>query len=448
MSFEENRSALYSESFEISEGVKNISENFKRDFFKLLESLTIKLYEKENGFFGQFLVQVRREINFNIDWPISTVPGKGEFIMSFNPVTFLDNSQVEMEALLKHEIYHIMMGHYERALILKNKYSKLAVSIAMDISINQYIKDLPFYCRRLYDVNKEFGLELDEDMTMEGYADRIEAVIKLRAKKHQPIISDDASIIKNGIEQESAHDAWETTGFNLDSTKALTRKVAINAFKGGAPEDIAKAMDLMKEKGEISWQEILRSLISNTKRGYRKTITRKDRRMPNRLDLRGKLANHIPKILVAIDISASMTDAEVEKIIVEILSMAKANDAEITVLECDDEIRRVYDLKTPKDMKPRVKKNGSTKFSPVFRYIKDNNLRDYILVYFTDGVGEKELDTKPINTKTIWVLTDKEEELSIEKPFGIIRRLDRKEIEKAESSLDILRENINYWGRC
>lgn len=448
MSFEENRRALYSESFEISEGVKNISENFKRDFFKLLESLTIKLYENENGFFGQFLVQVRREINFNIDWPISTVPGKGEFIMSFNPVTFLDNSQVEMEALLKHEIYHIMMSHYERALILKNKYSKLAVSIAMDISINQYIKDLPFYCRRLYDVNKEFGLELDEDMTMEGYADRIEAVIKLRAKKHQPIISDDASIIKNGIEQESAHDAWETAGFNLDSTKALTRKVAINAFKGGAPEDIAKAMDLMKEKGEISWQEILRSLISNTKRGYRKTITRKDRRMPNRLDLRGKLANHIPKILVAIDISASMTDAEVEKIIVEILSMAKAKDAEITVLECDDEIRRVSDLKTPKDMKPRVKKNGSTKFSPVFRYIKDNNLRDYILVYFTDGVGEKELDTKPINTKTIWVLTDKEEELSIEKPFGIIKRLDRKAVEKAESSLDILRENINYWGRC
>ena len=207
-------------------------------------------------------------------------------------------------------------------------------------------------------------------------------------------------------------------------------------------------MDLMKEKGEISWQEILRSLISNTKRGYRKTITRKDRRMPNRLDLRGRLANHIPKILVAIDISASMTDAEVEKIIIEILSMARAKDAEITVLECDDEIRRVYDLKTPKDMKPRSKKNGSTKFSPVFRYIKDNNLRDYILVYFTDGVGEKELETKPINTKTIWVLTDKDEELSLEKPFGIIKRLDRKEIEKVESSLDILRENINYWGRC
>lgn len=448
MSFEESRRVLYSEAIEISEGFKPLSDNFRKDFFKLVESLIIKLYEKESGFFGQFLVQVRRDIDFNINWPISTVPGKGEFIMSFNPRTFLDNSQVEMEALLKHEIYHIMMNHYERANILKDKYSKLAISIAMDISINQYIKDLPPYCRRLYDINAEFELELDEDMTMEAYADKIESVIKLRAKKNKPIISKDASVIKDGIEQESAHDAWESAGFNLDSTKALTRKVAINAFKGGAPEDIAKAMDLMKEKGEISWQEILRSLISNTKRGYRKTITRKDRRMPNRLDLRGRLANHIPKILVAIDISASMTDAEVEKIIVEILSMAKAKDAEITVLECDDEIRRVYDLKTPKDMKPRSKKNGSTKFSPVFRYIKDNNLREYILVYFTDGVGEKELETKPINTKTIWVLTDKDEELSLEKPFGIIKRLDRKEIEKVESSLDILRENINYWGRC
>ncbi|WP_055069630.1 VWA-like domain-containing protein [Clostridium massiliamazoniense] len=448
MSFEESRRVLCSEAFEIAEGTKPLSDKFRKDFFKLVESLTIKLYERESGFFGQFLVQVRRDIDFTISWPISTVPGKGEFIMSFNPSTFLDNSEVEMEALLKHEIYHIMMNHYERANVLKNKYSKLAVSIAMDISINQYIKDLPPYCRRLYDVNAEFGLELDENMTMEAYAHKIEEVIRIRAKKHEPIISNDASVIKDGIEQESAHDGWESAGFNLDSTKALTRKVAINAFKGGAPKDIAKAMDLMKEKGEISWQEILRSLISNTKRGYRKTITRKDRRMPNRLDLRGRLANHIPKILVAIDISASMTDAEVEKIIIEILSMARAKDAEITVLECDDEIRRVYDLKTPKDMKPRSKKNGSTKFSPVFRYIKDNNLRDYILVYFTDGVGEKELETRPINIKTIWVLTDKEEELSLERPFGIIKRLEREEVEKVESSLDILRENINYWGRC
>lgn len=448
MAFEDERRRLYNEALEIQSGEKEFSDGFKRDFFNLVEKIVIKLYDKENSFFGQFLVQVRRDINFKSSWPISTVPKRGEFLMSFNPVTFLDNMQVEMEALLKHEIYHIMMGHYERANILKEKYSSLAVSIAMDISINQYIKDLPPYCRRLYDVNLEFGLDLDENMVMEVYADKIEQVIKQRAKKNQPIISEDSTITKEGIEQEKAHEAWETAGFNIDSTKALTRKVAINAFKGGGPEDIAKAMNLMKEKGEISWQEILRTLISNTKRGYRKTITRKDRRMPERLDLRGRLANHIPKILVAIDISASMTDGEIEKIIIEILSMAKEKDAEITLIECDDEIRRIYELKTAKDIKTRVKKNGSTKFSPVFRYIKDNNLRDYILVYFTDGVGEKELEVKPINTKTIWILTDKEEQLSLEKPFGMIKRLERKEVEKVESSLDILRENINYWGRC
>lgn len=448
MAFEDERRRLYNEALKIEAKEVMISDEFKRDFFSLLEKVIIKLYGKENSFFGQFLVQVRRDINFENSWPISTVPKRGEFLMSFNPVTFLDNLQVEMEALLKHEVYHIMMGHYERAAFLKSKYSNLAVSIAMDIAINQYIKDLPPYCRRLYDVNLEFGLNLDENMTIELYAKNIEDVIKRRVKRNEGKISEDSTITKEGIDQERAHEAWEKSSVSLESTKALTKKLAVNAFKGGAPEDIAKAMNLLKEKGELSWQEILKTLISNTKRGYRKTSTRRDRRMADRLDIRGKLANHIPKILVAIDISASMTDEEVKKIIIEILSMAKEKNAEITIIEVDDEIRRVYDLKTPKDIQERTKKNGSTKFSPVFRYIKDNNLRDYILVYFTDGVGEKELEVKPINVKTIWVLTDKDEELSLEKSFGTIKRLERKEKEQAESSLDILRENINYWGRC
>ena len=68
------------------------------------------------------------------------------------------------------------------------------------------------------------------------------------------------------------------------------------------------------------------------------------------------------------------------------------------------------------------KDNGSTKFSPVFEYIKINNLRDYILIYFTDGIGEKVLSTKPINDKNLWVLTGNSV-LSLEKPYGKVVKL-------------------------
>ena len=42
----------------------------------------------------------------------------------------------------------------------------------------------------------------------------------------------------------------------------------------------------------------------------KKTITRRNRRQPNRLDLRGELRNHKAEIAVAIDISGSISDEE------------------------------------------------------------------------------------------------------------------------------------------
>ncbi|MGL5245053.1 MAG: VWA-like domain-containing protein, partial [Sarcina sp.] len=204
----------------------------------------------------------------------------------------------------------------------------------------------------------------------------------------------------------------------------------------------------MKEKPEIQWREFLRNLLPATRSGYRKTITRKDRRMPERLDLRGKLPNTIPKILVAMDISASMSDKDIENIMVEILALVKNKNSEIKIIECDDQIRKIYNLHSIKDIKPRSKKTGSTKFSPVFKYIKENNMREYILVYFTDGVGEKTLEIKPINSRTLWVLTG-DEDLSLDKPYGTIKRItkEKKETYGHNYGLQELRENIHDWAR-
>ena len=439
MDFQGKRRLLYNEFLEIKE--EKIPEQLKRAFWSLVEQIIISLYNDENSYFGQFLIQIKREIRLDIKWPLATKPSVGGFIMYFNPILILELDLNEIQALLKHEVYHIMMSHYERELSLKNKYSKEAISIAMDIAINQYIKNLPPYCKRLNTVNLEYSLELDGDMAMEKYAEEIQKVINYRKKYY---VSKDGSNDESSIiDQEEAHDVWSESNISMDTLNQITKKTAINAYKGKAPKDIEKVILLMKEKPEIEWNEVLRNLLPSAKSGYRKTITRKDRRMPDRLDLRGKLPNSIPKILVAIDISASMSDKEVENIIVEILGIVKNKNTEIKVIECDNEIRKVYDLKGVKDIKPRSKKNGSTKFSPVFKYIKDNNLRNHILIYFTDGVGEKELEVKPINYKTLWVLTG-EDELSLDKPYGMIKRLQRK---KAESygktyGLQALRESV------
>ncbi len=75
-----------------------------------------------------------------------------------------------------------MMSHYAREKALSRKYSKLAVSIAMDIAINQYIKNLPPYSKRLDYVNLEYNLELKPDMPMEKYAEKFKRQLKEEKK--------------------------------------------------------------------------------------------------------------------------------------------------------------------------------------------------------------------------------------------------------------------------
>lgn len=445
MDFERTRRKLLNIVIESEEENKSLTDDFKREFWSLIEKVIISLYDKENSFFGQFLIHVKREIRIDIKWPIATKPEMGYFTMVFNPRIVLECDLKEVQALLKHEVYHIMMSHYAREKALSSKFSKLAVSIAMDIAINQYIKNLPPYSKRLDYINLEYNLDLKPDMPMEKYAEEIQKAIERRKK--YGITGDD----KNAgdlVSQEKSHEVWEEVSISLDSLEGTTKKTAINAYKGKAPKDLEKIILLMKEKPEIKWSEFLKDIIPTTRGSYRKTITRKDRRLPERLDLRGKLPSSIPKILIAIDVSASISDKEFESIIIEVLGIVKNKNAEIKVIECDDEIRRVYDLKGIKDIKPRSKKNGSTRFSPVFRYIKENNMRNHILVYFTDGVGEKELEIKPINYRTLWVLTGKEN-LSLNKSFGTVKHLEK---EKGEGytlmdGLQEMKDNLHDWAR-
>ena len=86
-------------------------------------------------------------------------------------------------------------------------------------------------------------------------------------------------------------------------------------------------------------------MLPSVKYGYKRTITRRDRRQPERLDIRGRLPKNDTNVIVAIDISASMSDEDIEKILIEILAITNTTKNEVTIIECDNEIRAVYKLK-------------------------------------------------------------------------------------------------------
>ncbi|MBP1889199.1 putative metal-dependent peptidase [Clostridium moniliforme] len=444
--FEEKRNFLLKEALEFCE-INDISTKFTRNFFKLVEGVIIEQVEFEESFFGNFMLKVDREIKLDISWPLATIPTLNGFKMFFNPILFLNNSKREMGALFKHEIYHIMFNHYEREKELKDSYSKEAVNIAMDISINQFIKHLPMECKRIDSVKMEYNIELKEDMPLEYYAKEIDSSIKKRENKNKDKkkYSDN---IKREYDTESAHDMWENINIDMERARELTKKTAISSIKDNAPKNILDIISAYKEKEVVNWQECLKRMLPTVKSGYKKTIVRRDRRQPNRLDLRGSLRDTIKEIIVAIDISASMNDGEIHKIMVEILAITRSKVNKIKIIECDDEIRRVYDIKSPKDIVKRSRKSGATRFSPVFEYINDNRLSDRVLIYFTDGVGEKELTVKPKIKNVIWVLTG-DDNLSLNNKIGIIKNIRQKYKKKQDGAeaLQIMRGVIHDWAR-
>lgn len=445
MTFIEERDALFSKALKIEKN-EDIRDDFKREFFDLVGKVIIDMLSSEDNFFGGFMIKIEREIRVDITWPLATVPKINGFTMYFNPLLFLQCDKKEMAALFKHEIYHMMYMHYERVNNLKNKYSNEVISMAIDISINQFVKNMPMEAYRIERVNREFNIELKENRSIEEYSKEIQKAIEERIEKSSKDKNSDT--LAREVDIAKAHEIWDNIDVSDSSVKENVKKIALSLKSSGKPDEILKLISKFEEKEELSWQNILKRMIHTVKSGYRKTITRRDRRQPDRMDLRGKLANHIPELIIAIDISASMTDEDIRKIMVEILAIVRNREAQITVVECDNEIRRVYALRSPKDIKPRSEKNGSTAFSPVFQYIREKNLSDSIVIYFTDGVGEKELKVKPLNKGIIWVLTG-DEEFSLKNPLGEIQRINKKSKVNEDKvfALDLVREVVRDMNR-
>nr|WP_207748188.1 VWA-like domain-containing protein [Clostridium butyricum] len=424
---------------------KKCGDFYNRRFFDIVEKVILYLLQGQDAFFGQFMLSIKREIRFDIKVPIATIPKRDGFNMYFNPFFFLNCTKREMAALLKHEIYHIMNLHFEREKQLKNRFSKEAVGVALDISINQYIKDLPGYSRKLEAINMEHNLNLAENRSIEEYAEEIYKSIKSRIKKDKFNESGNEEFL---LEMDKAHEIWDEIDIDEESINSLTKKTAISAYNKNTPEGLEKIILAYDEKPEISWELVLKNAIPAMKSGYKKTIVRRNRRQPERFDLRGTLPKNEAEVVVAIDISASMKDDEMKKILIEILSITHASKNKVTVIECDNEIRKVYKLRSEKDIQKRCRENGSTLFSPVFKYIRDKNLKNCILVYFTDGVGEKELEIKPFNKKTLWVICG-DDELSLKESYGEVKRIHREKYEKLEGNigLQMVNEVIHDWAR-
>ena len=100
--FDKKKEELYSKAIEFVENATQIrlnsedkdieievSEEFKREFFSLVDKVNFNLMEDKDNFYGYFLFQMNRDLKFDMSSP-SGVNFKGaKYVIYFNPLLFL-----------------------------------------------------------------------------------------------------------------------------------------------------------------------------------------------------------------------------------------------------------------------------------------------------------------------------------------------------------------------
>lgn len=414
----------------------NTPEAFKKEFFGLIDRVNLSLLEERDNFYGYFLFQMSREIRFDIGGPTAVNFRGAKYIIYFNPIMFLKLSIDQMQTTIKHEILHIVSLHLIRANEFKGTHSTAAINMAMDIVVNRYLNFLPPYATTLEWVNLKYSLQLEPYAAFEYYVEKIQKALDLLEEEDLPEKdSNNKETIETEYSVERTHELWEeSNGVDEKTQQEFVERVINNAEKGEIPSYLTGLISELKNSvGELPWNLYLSRLMGTIESVKNRTITRRDRRQPERLDLRGQLRSHKAKVVVALDISASISEEEFKQAIEEVLSIVRNYDHEITLIECDDVIRQLYKVNSEKDIRERRHKGGATKFNPVFEYANHNKVN--LLVYFTDGKGEDNLKVIPRGYKILWVISGRGDQLSLKEPYGTVKKL--KHIEIADIELEI-----------
>jgi predicted metal-dependent peptidase len=324
----------------------------------------------------------------------------------------------ERTAVLKHEVLHLVFRHLFRDKITEDPE---LFNIAADLVVNQYIGSwkLPENTITLKTFN---DLNLKPEQTLEYY---YEQLLKLKNDHNQASkypISAKALKDINNQQINGDHSFWVNKtidgrisgGKIIDETTISASKYALNKrltdafqripskFYGSLPANIITTIELINDemKPKVDWKTVLKIFSSACGRTQ---IYHTTKRISKRYGTRpGIRIKKIKKMAVIIDTSASIEPDILKQFFKEIDSM-HLSGAEITVVECDAEVGRVYPYK--KDLQIiDVSGGGGTQYDPAFKYIneKRNSSIDGI-IYLTDGYAP-EPKIKP-KQKLLYVIT-------------------------------------------
>ena len=420
----------------------------KENFLTVFDMIKLIMISKQERYYGIFLMNFDLCIDFTSYDTANVSIDAFPFRMTVNPLLIGLYALPEMIYVFCHEIEHIVLNHPADA-IRYNPQNEDSIAyklnVAMDASINDRLSvdstvnkfnviTEPHDVITSAYLREFFEIHIKSLQAFDYYFKRIPDKGPGNGLPQGIIIVDNPSTNEIITEPKRKNTIcihkW-TSSNDPDEVTSIIRKFISDVCdgmsettRGNLPRHQKTALDKLLSPPALTWKQLLKRYIGTIPHGQRKTRLRLSRRQPERYDLSGSINDRMIKLIVAIDTSASMSNEMLEKIMVEIFDIIGTRMCEVTVIECDAKIQRVYRARSIKDISYEVCGRGGTSFIPVIEYINSNRyFRDAILIYFTDGEGDRSIP-KPLTRRVMWVLYDAQCRLSVRDAYGEILVMD------------------------
>lgn len=153
---------------------------------------------------------------------------------------------------------------------------------------------------------------------------------------------------------------------------------------GGLPGGLERLLGRARGR-TLGWRELLRRFVDHAARNDFSWVRPNRRMLHAGLYLPGLDSRELDGLAVAVDVSGSILQAELDAFAAELGAVLEEFDTTLTLLTCDAALTRQERLgRADLPLEFAARGGGGTDFRPPFARLRDDGARPCCLIYFTD----------------------------------------------------------------
>jgi predicted metal-dependent peptidase len=312
-----------------------------------------------------FIGNVAMNMPFKISEDVPTAATNGKQVL-FNPDFCADLNDEEMKFLIAHECMHPMMEHnFRRQNRDPRKWNQAADYVINKLLVDEHIGKMP-----------DCGLLSDDIYNAgNGTSDGIYNILPETQEGENDPLDNCMDGEGSPAEQEQQAAEWKV-------------KVAQAAQAAKMMGKMSAGLERMVEsilQPKVHWSDVLQRFIVKHKTDDRSFARPNRRFIQQGMYLPSVTGEALGEMAFAIDCSGSIGQEEIDQYAAEILKVQQDHHPQkLHIIYFDSEVCHydVYEQGEPPVIKPHG--GGGTAFSPVFQYMRDNDINPVACVFLTD----------------------------------------------------------------